>query len=90
MSPLFKHDCGACEFLGVYQGKDLYLCGSGIEMTLVVRHSSDEEDYEYGRRLFINYSWLSLDDVHILQQIIQGSGSPGARARLSSLAEARA
>lgn len=86
MSPLFTHDCDTCEFLGVYQGKDLYLCGSGIETTLVVRHSAEGADYESGRRLLINDSWLSLDDVHILQQIIQGSGNPGARTRLSSLA----
>lgn len=87
MSPLFTHDCDACEFVGPYQGKDIYFCGSGLETTLIVRHSSDGPDYEAGSRVLINGYWLSLDDIHVLQQIVQGTGSPGARSRLSGLAQ---
>jgi hypothetical protein len=44
--PLHRHDCGACEFLGQFNGADLYFCPAGNE--LVARRSSAYDDYTAG------------------------------------------
>lgn len=49
--PVFKHDCypEACRFLGHYEGRDLYACVEGENLTTVVaRRSDDGPDYVSG------------------------------------------
>lgn len=44
--PLFEHDCDGCEYLGQYEGRDLYYCPG--EPTVISRNSSDGGDYSSG------------------------------------------
>jgi hypothetical protein len=48
-TPLFKHDCENCVFLGSYKNKDLYSCSQGNEInTVIFRNSSNDFDYASG------------------------------------------
>ncbi len=51
-SPLYKHDCSKCEFLGSYRfigdGYDLYFCPQHGFPTLLARWSDDGPDYLSG------------------------------------------
>lgn len=43
-TPLYVHDCDACEYLGSTLGHDFYSCSN----TLIARWSSDGHDYISG------------------------------------------
>jgi hypothetical protein len=47
--PKFKHDCEACEFLGIfnYDGNhcDFYLCGKGYSRSVIARFGNDGPEY---------------------------------------------
>jgi hypothetical protein len=49
-TPLHKHDCEECNFLGTYEGtKDLYVCHKqSSRPTVICRYSSDGPDYSSG------------------------------------------
>ena len=44
--PLFQHDCSFCNFLGNFNGHDLYHC-KGVSETLIARYGGDG-DYVSG------------------------------------------
>lgn len=45
MNPKFTHDCTACQFLGHYEGHDLYACDKKIEKTLIARFGDHGPEY---------------------------------------------
>jgi len=50
-TPLHKHDCDACQFLGNYNGHDLYICnptGKRDACTIIARWGSDGPEYRSG------------------------------------------
>lgn len=46
-APKFKHDCDKCEFLGTFEGHDLYVCLSKTRAmsSIIARRSSEGSDY---------------------------------------------
>lgn len=52
-SPVFKHDCDSCVFLGSHKSSDLYFCNFADDegFTVIARHSSDPADYVSGVEL---------------------------------------
>jgi hypothetical protein len=44
--PKFEHDCTRCQFLGHYDGADLYFCDG--EPTIIARFSSEGHNYRSG------------------------------------------
>lgn len=53
VTPLYKHDCGACVYLGRFYHEgvdyDLYSCPGGSNPTLIARYGSDGREYMSGR-----------------------------------------
>jgi len=48
-SPIHKHDCGSCLFLGTFERHDLYFCDKVIGgPTLIARWGSEGPDYTSG------------------------------------------
>jgi hypothetical protein len=45
--PKYDHDCDRCQFLGTFDGHDLYYCPGGGP-TIIARYSSDGPDYSSG------------------------------------------
>jgi hypothetical protein len=45
-TPLYRHDCDACQFLGRWNNQDLYYCDG--EPTVIARRSDDGPDYTSG------------------------------------------
>jgi len=48
MKPTWKHDCDACEFLGMFDKHDLYYCSSTMLPTIIARFGSDGPEYKSG------------------------------------------
>lgn len=46
--PKFTHDCEKCDFLGHYNGGDLYCCGDHTGFTVIYRYGSDGPEYNSG------------------------------------------
>jgi hypothetical protein len=47
--PQYRHDCGACRFLGHYKDSDLYYCDQWSELpTVIARWGSDGWQYQSG------------------------------------------
>lgn len=44
----FKHDCDICEFLGHYEGYDLYFCAKRPGATVIARFDHGGGDYLSG------------------------------------------
>ncbi len=45
-SPIYPHDCEKCQFLGTYDGHDLYFCPCSMP-TVIARYGLDG-DYQSG------------------------------------------
>ena len=45
--PRHKHDCDQCDYLGQYEGADLYFCGKSLP-TVIARYSDEPSDYTSG------------------------------------------
>jgi hypothetical protein len=46
--PSFRHDCKFCQFLGVYNNRDLYMCSAGPGETVIARYSDEGGSYTSG------------------------------------------
>lgn len=44
----YEHDCDECDFLGRFEGDDLYFCDIEYNPTVISRHSSRPDDYISG------------------------------------------
>jgi len=48
-TPIHKHDCHCCTYLGAFKEHDLYHCKQDGEIpTIIARFGSDEPDYKSG------------------------------------------
>lgn len=45
VSPLYKHECNECRFLGILDNKDLYSCTVNNNKTFIIR--SGDTGYSY-------------------------------------------
>ena len=57
MNPVFQHNaCGACQFLGHYNGHDLYFCSGGPPTTVIARHGNEPDAYVSGLEVAKSFS----------------------------------
>lgn len=48
--PKFEHDCEDCQFLGRFNGFDLYCCKGQSRYTLIARDGDEPSQYKSGAR----------------------------------------
>lgn len=59
-TPLYKHDCNECVYLGSYKKVDLYFCNQWGELkTVIARYSDDGPDYTSGLELVSRNEYLA-------------------------------
>lgn len=66
-TPVFKHDCEACIFLGHWCGRDLWY-HKGVTETVIARFGNDGMDYISGFAFVGSEPWITkaseLSEVH--------------------------
>ena len=65
MKPRFQHDCEYCEFVGVIDGMDIYICPQAGNPTIVAREGNRRENYMSGQRLVLGRLNLELNHTAI-------------------------
>lgn len=61
MKPQYQHDCKYCEFVGIIDGKDIYVCPQNGYPTIVAREGRKREEYMSGQRLTLGSITLTLN-----------------------------
>ena len=58
LTPIYKHDCENCKFLGTLNNTDLYVCAIQNKIdTVIARYSSEPGDYISGFEFAKSYEW---------------------------------